>query len=427
MNVRTLAAQALEEVRSEKRSLNTVLPKTLEQALPADQALLQELLFGSCRWFFFLDQVVSAYLQRPLHKKDTLSKTILVLGAYQLIFTRIPDHAAIHETVEAAKELGLENTKGLINAILRQVARSEKPVIDDAAIAQSFPEWFTAKLSNNWPENSVQILKASNQHPPMTLRVNVSKISREEYLSTLVNEGIAATPCKFSGKGIQLDKPCDIKILPYFEEGFISVQDEAAQLSTQLLCLEPEMRVLDACSAPGGKTCAMLEDQPSLDVLALDHDARRLRRVSENLERLGLRATTKAASAEELETWYDGNAFDRILIDAPCSATGVIRRHPDIKLLREPSDLKNLAELQLQLLTTLWKTLKVGGRLVYATCSIFPQENARVIERFLKTQTQATLEPIQETWGFDTGFGTQLFPEEGAHDGFFYAVLTKDQ
>lgn len=426
MNVRTLAAQALEEVRSEKRSLNTVLPKSLEQALPADQALLQELLFGSCRWFYFLDHVVSSYLQRPLHRKDTLSKTFLILGAYQLLFTRIPDHAAIHETVEAAKELGLENTKGLINAILRQIARDEKPEIDASAIEQSFPEWFSAKLANNWPEHYEQILKASNQHPPMTLRVNTSKISQENYLAALNEAGTNASPCSISTKGIQLETPCDIKTLPNFDAGYISVQDEAAQLSTQLLALKPGMRVLDACAAPGGKTCAMLESQPEIDVLALDHDARRLKRVEENLQRLGLTARTQAASAQELDSWFDGNAFDRILIDAPCSATGVIRRHPDIKLLREPSDLKNLAELQLQLLTTLWETLKSGGLMVYATCSIFPQENARVIERFLKTQGQASLVPIEESWGLDTGFGTQLFPEEGAHDGFFYAVLIKE-
>jgi 16S rRNA (cytosine967-C5)-methyltransferase len=426
MNVRTLAAQALEEVRSEKRSLNTVLPKALEQALPADQALLQELLFGSCRWFFFLERVVSGYLQRPLHRKDTLSKTFLIIGAYQLLFTRIPDHAAIHETVEAAKELGLENTKGLINAILRQIARDEKPEIGASAIEQSFPEWFSAKLGNNWPEHYEQILKASNQHPPMTLRVNTSKVSRDAYLAALKEAGTNASPCVFSTKGIQLETPCDIKALPNFDAGFISVQDEAAQLSTQLLELEPGMRVLDACAAPGGKTCAMLESQPDLDVLALDQDARRLKRVDENLQRLGLTARTKAAPAQETSSWFDGDAFDRILIDAPCSATGVIRRHPDIKLLREPSDLKNLAELQLQLLTTLWETLKSGGLMVYATCSIFPQENARVIERFLKAQEQASLTPIEQSWGFDTGFGTQLFPEEGAHDGFFYAVLIKE-
>ncbi|KZY68266.1 hypothetical protein A3742_10105 [Oleiphilus sp. HI0071] len=426
MNVRTLAAQALEEVRSEKRSLNTVLPKVLDQALPADQALLQELLFGSCRWFFFLDQVVSGYLQRPLHRKDTLSKTFLIVGAYQLLFTRIPDHAAIHETVEAAKELGLENTKGLINAILRQIARDEKPEIDASAIEQSFPEWFSAKLANNWPESYAQILKASNEHPPMTLRVNSSKITRDDYLKALNEIGTVASPCSFSQKGIQLEAPCDITTLPNFDAGFVSIQDEAAQLSTQLLALEPGMRVLDACAAPGGKTCAMLESHPDLQVLALDHDARRLKRVDENLQRLGLAAKTKAAAAQEVDSWFDGNAFDRILIDAPCSATGVIRRHPDIKLLREPSDLKNLAELQLQLLTTLWKTLKPGGLMVYATCSIFPQENARVVERFLKVQEQASVAPILQPWGIDTGFGTQLFPEEGAHDGFFYAVIIKE-
>jgi len=426
MNIRAIAAEALIEVHVQKRSLNTVLPKALTQVRAADQALLQELLFGSCRWFFYLQNLIDEQLDRPLHKKAEASKVLLILGAYQLLFMRIPNHAAIHETVEAAKELKQTNTVGLINAVLRNISRADLPEINREATERSFPDWFSAKLKNNWPDHWQGILAASNNHPPMFLRVNVSKTSRSEYLDQLHQAGINATEALHSSKGIKLEAPCDVFSLPDFENGFVSVQDEAAQLSTELLELAPNLRVLDACSAPGGKTCAMLESEPSLELIALDQDASRLERVKENLNRLELNARTIAASAEDTDHWYDGVPFDRILLDAPCSATGVIRRHPDIKLLREPQDLKKLAELQLQLLASLWQTLKAGGKLVYATCSIFPQENARIIERFLAKEPSAELQPLSCNWGFDTGFGHQLFPQEDGHDGFFYAVLNKN-
>jgi len=426
MNVRILAASALDEVRLEKRSINTALPRALSEARSVDAALLQELVFGSCRWFYFLNEIVNNHLQRPLHRRDESTRTLLILGAYQLIFTRIPDHAAIHETVEAAKELGLAKTTGLINAVLRAISREDSPLIDEAAIHASFPDWIPAKLANNWPDQAEQILKASNAHPPMFLRVNQAKTSRDEYLKQLETLEIEAQPCAFAPNGIRLTKPCDVLTLPGFESGLVSVQDEAAQLCTQLMDLAPNMRVLDACSAPGGKTCAILEADSSIALTALDQDAKRLKRVEENLARLELNASTHASAAEDLEQWFDGEAFDRILLDAPCSATGVIRRHPDIKLLRDPADLKKLADLQLHLLTSLWKTLKVGGKLVYATCSIFPQENARVIERFLKGEPSAKCLPINQPWGVDTDYGKQLFPQEDGHDGFFYAVLSKE-
>lgn len=425
MNVRTAAANALNEVRNEKRSLNSVLPRALDSVRETDRPLLQELLFGCCRWFFFLDDLVNDELERPLPRNEETTRILLVIGAYQLIFTRIPDHAAINETVEAARELQQVKTIRLINAILRNISRNEPMEVDERAIALSFPDWFSAKLNNNWPEQAEQVLRASNEHPPMFLRVNTSKTSRDDYIKALQSAEIECSPCDFSSKGVRLHTACDVQKLPFFEDGHVSVQDEAAQLSTPLLDLAPEMRVLDACSAPGGKTCAMLEAEPTLKVVALDQDANRLKRVTENLDRLGLTAETRAAQAENLERWYEGEPFDRVLLDAPCSATGVIRRHPDIKLLREPADLKNLAELQLELLASLWKTLKVGGKLVYATCSIFPQENARIVERFLASQQDAQLVPIESDWGVDTGFGKQLFPDTNAHDGFFYAVLSK--
>ena len=275
MNVRTAAAN--------------VLPKALESVREADRPLLQELLFGCCRWFFFLDDLINDELERPLPKNEETTRILLVLGAYQLLFTRIPDHAAINETVEAARELQQVKTIRLINAILRNISRNDPIEIDDRAIELSFPDWFSAKLRNNWPQQADQVLRASNEHPPMFLRVHTGKTSRDDYIKTLETAEIECSPCNFSTKGIRLHSACDVQKLPLFEDGLVSVQDEAAQLSTALLDLAPEMRVLDACSAPGGKTCAMLEAEPTLKVVALDQDANRLKRVTENLERLGLR------------------------------------------------------------------------------------------------------------------------------------------
>lgn len=250
MNVRILAASALDEVRLEKRSVNTALPKALAEVRPVDAALLQELVFGSCRWFHFLNQLVNEHLQRPLFRRDEGTRTLLILGAYQLIFTRIPNHAAIHETVEAAKELGLSKTSGLINAVLRTISREEMPEIDGAAIRASFPEWIPAKLDNNWPEHADQILKASNAHPPMFLRVNQAQTSRDAYLVQLKEQDIEAQACTFAPHGIRLVTPCDVHALPGFDDGVVSIQDEAAQLCTQLMDLAPSMRVLDAAMRP---------------------------------------------------------------------------------------------------------------------------------------------------------------------------------
>ena len=425
MNIRTIAVEVLLGVQRDKRSLNTLLPKAQDKVSDTDKALLQELVFGCCRWYFYLEKLTAEQLERPLHRKDNETRLLLILGAYQLLFMRIPDHAAINETVDAAKELDQAKTKNLINAILRNIAREKEQY--KANNEDSFPDWFSAKLRNNWPEQAESAFEASNQRPPMTLRVNKQHLSQQQYLDILEKDAIEALPCTYSDKGVVLKQACDVRELPLFEQGHISVQDEAAQLSTTLLDLAPNLRVLDACAAPGGKTCAMLEQEPSLDLVALDHDGMRLKRVEENLSRIHAKAQLIKAEAENTETWFDGQAFDRILLDAPCSATGVIRRHPDIKLLRDPADLKKLAELQLQLLLGLWDTLKSGGRLVYATCSIFPQENARIIERFLAQTSDAELLPIEAQWGIDTGFGRQLFPQTGeeGHDGFFYSTLLK--
>jgi 16S rRNA (cytosine967-C5)-methyltransferase len=423
-NLRVIACQILNQVLSNQQSLSSCLEPATTELSSRDKALVQELVFGSCRWYYALQQQCQSLMTQPLAKKYQLADPLLVIGAYQLQFMRIPSHAAINETVEAAQALGLRALKGMINAILRKLAKQN--IAEQAnAHAQSHPAWIQAKVQHNWPSHAEQIFAANNQKPPMMLRVNPQQTTVEEYLARLRESDIEAHPCEFASHGIRLEKPCLVSTLPDFDKGACSVQDEAAQLCTQLLDLQPNMRVLDACAAPGGKTCAMLESQASLKMTALDSDVLRAKRISENLERLTLSATIKIAAAEKIEDWWDQQAFDRILLDAPCSATGVIRRHPDIKLLRREGDIKQLAALQLEMLQALWKTLASGGKLVYATCSIFPQENSRIIERFLKQERSASLVTIDAEWGQDTGFGRQLFPRNDSHDGFFYACLSK--
>ena len=260
----------------------------------------------------------------------------------------------------------------------------------------------------------------------MILRVNRRHNSRDAYLKLLSEAAVAAQPCDYSRDGIVLDAACDVRDLPGFAEGWISVQDEAAQLAADLLDLAPGQRVLDACCAPGGKTCHILEAQPQLaGVVAVDLEDKRLLRVHENLERLGLEAELIAADGRDTATWWDGKPFQRILLDAPCSATGVIRRHPDIKLTRQPDDIAALASLQGELLDAMWTTLEVGGILLYATCSTLPTENTEVIEAFLARTSGARELDIAGSFGVKQPHGRQLLAQEGGHDGFYYAKLIK--
>jgi 16S rRNA (cytosine967-C5)-methyltransferase len=435
-DTRALSALLVYEVCISQKSLNTLLPLTSHQVDEKDRALLQEIVFGTCRWLLWLKTLYQPLLSKPVHRNDFLIECLLCVGLYQLLFTRIPAHACLNETVEAAEKLGLSRFKGLVNALLRQVSQQEIDIDDhetrEAMTSLSHPQWLQDKLKHNWPEQWLNILEQNNQHPPMALRINPcfypadsNKPLQETYLEKLNAQDSQAKVSLISPYGVILESACSVQGLPDFSEGGVSVQDEAAQLSSELLDLKPNLRVLDACAAPGGKTCSMLEKEPSLSVIALDSDAKRAERIEENLSRLKLKAEIKIAQAEDLAEWWDGVYFDRILLDAPCSATGVIRRHPDIKLLRQEGDIKQLAELQFKLITTLWETLAPGGLMLYATCSVFSQENSRIIERFLKQTVDAKLIPIEANWGHNTGFGTQLFPVKDSHDGFFYARIQK--
>ena len=430
MSPRLAAANALALVMAGKASLGTSLPPQLAHVAPRDQALARELAFGTARWYFRLQGLAEQLLQKPLKAADRDIHALLLVGIYQLLYTRIPGHAAISETVDAAVRLKMAWAKGLLNAVLRRGQREGNELLAqlerDPVIRTAHPRWLQKRLKADWPDHWESICAANNLHPPMTLRGNRLRGTRDRYLTRLREAGIEANPCRFSVDGLTLQAPRDVHQLPGFAEGEVSVQDEAAQLAAPLLDLKAGQRVLDACCAPGGKTCHILELEPGLsELVALDLEPSRLERVRENLQRLQLQATLKAADGRELASWWDGRPFQRILLDAPCSATGVIRRHPDIKLTRQSEDIAALAALQGELLDTLWQTLEVGGILVYATCSVLPEENTRVIEAFLQRHSGARQLPVEVGEGATQPAGRQLLPQPEGHDGFYLARLVK--
>ena len=430
MNPRLAAAKALTAVLNGKASLNSSLPLQLDKVEARDRGLTQDLAFGTARWQPRLSALANKLLQKPFKAADADVEALLLVGLYQLLYTRIPAHAAIGETVGCADKLKKPWAKALLNAVLRNAQRESEALLveleHDPVVRTAHPRWLQKSLTAFWPEQWEAICAANNAHPPMILRVNRRHKTRDAYLQLLVESGIEARPCVFSQDGIVLAEPCDVRNLPGFAEGWISVQDEAAQLAADLLDLAPGQRVLDACCAPGGKTCHILEVEPKLaGVVAVDLEAKRLVRVRENLERLGLSAELIAADGRDTATWWDGKPFQRILLDAPCSATGVIRRHPDIKLTRQPDDIGALATLQGELLDAMWPTLEVGGILLYATCSTLPTENTEVIEAFLARTPGARELDIAGQFGIKQPHGRQLLAQEGGHDGFYYAKLIK--
>ena len=430
MNPRLAAARALAAVLNGKASLGSSLPPLLDKVEPRDRSLAQDLAFGTARWQPRLALLADKLLQKPFKAADRDVEALLLVGLYQLLHTRIPAHAAIGETVACVDKLKKSSLKGLLNAVLRNAQRDHEALFAelerDPVLHTAHPRWLQKRLKADWPEQWQAICTANNEHPPLILRVNRRHGSRDDYLAELRGNGIEAEPCTFSRDGIRLLQPCDVKTLPGFAEGRVSVQDEAAQLAADLLDLAPGQRVLDACAAPGGKTCHLLEAQPQLsEVIALDLEPGRLARVQENLERLQLKATLIAADGRATKVWWDGKPFQRILLDAPCSATGVIRRHPDIKLTRQADDIAALAQLQGELLDALWPTLEVGGVLLYATCSVLPQENSDNIAAFLQRTPGARELDIAGAFGLKQAHGRQLLPQADGHDGFYYAKLIK--
>jgi 16S rRNA (cytosine967-C5)-methyltransferase len=430
-DARAVAARVLVQVVDEGRSLTDVLSECLKTIQDARQrALIQEISYGTLRWYYRLDGMLGQLLRKPLKKKDVDIYCLLLTGLYQLDQLAMPQRVAVNETVQATRSLNKQWASGLANAVLRgyqrQSADLQAAMAQDETVTYAHPAWMIAVLKADWPDNWQDIVAANNTRPPFSLRVNRQRLSRDEYLERLSEQQLAAKPLEFLSHGILLEKPVPVELLPGFSDGYVAVQDGAAQLVPGLLALAPGQRVLDACAAPGGKTAHILETGVELAGLtAVDIDGRRLDRVAENLLRLGLQAELVQGDASDPGQWWDGLPFDRILLDAPCSATGVIRRHPDIKLLRKPADITSLASRQAQLLQTLWPLLTPGGMLLYCTCSVLQEENGGQIEHFLMTQPDAVESVIDAGWGRACRHGRQLLPGENDMDGFYFACLRK--
>jgi len=411
------------------RSLSASLPGHLATLSdPKDRALVQEICYGVLRWLPRLDYWLRPLLTRPMERQDPIVLALLLAGLYQAGCLRVPPHAAVAATTEACRRLKKPWAVPLVNAVLRRFlatreASIERTYPESARFAH--PEWLLAAFRTAWPSHWEAIAMANNQAPPMAIRVNARRAGRDAYLVELRDAGIPATPARHADQGLVLASPMEATALPGFRMGAVSVQDTAAQLAAPLLDVRAGHHVLDACAAPGGKAAHLLEISPAARLVAVDKDPGRLVKVSSNLERLGLQARVMTGDAADPSTFWDGHLFDRVLVDAPCSGTGVIRRHPDIKVLRRPSDIARMAREQSRLLEALWPLLAPGGKLLYATCSILPEENAHRIDAFLGAHPDARLVPIEAPWGRDTGANRQILPGEDGMDGFFYALLQK--
>jgi 16S rRNA (cytosine967-C5)-methyltransferase len=428
MNVRAVAARLLGQVLGQGQSLALVLPPALERVDPRDRGLLQELGYCVCRWQPMLQALLDHLLERPLDAREPAVRALLLIGLYQLHHLRVPAHAAVAETVTAARQLRKSWAAGLVNAVLRSFLRQRVELVAmlemDREARTAHPRWLLDALERDWPDDWPAIVAANNAHPPLTLRVNTRRLGREDYQSRLAEAGWTAEPGA-APMALTLAEPVEPTLLPGFAEGWVSVQDAAAQWAAPLLDLGPGLRVLDACAAPGGKTGHLLESVPDLDLIALDRDVARLERVRENLARLRSSAHLVVGDAERPAEWWDGIPYDRILVDAPCSATGVIRRHPDIKLLRRERDIAALAESQRTMLSSLWPLLRPDGRLLYVTCSVLRRENEEVVAAFLAAHPDAWEPPSVADWGRASTHGRQILPGEAGMDGFYYAVLVK--
>ncbi|MBB3169809.1 16S rRNA (cytosine(967)-C(5))-methyltransferase RsmB [Simiduia aestuariiviva] len=428
MNSRALAAQALAQVLNDGQSLATVLPRTLARTPERDRGLVSELCYGGCRWFHRYNPVVQQLLSKSFKPKDTDLLALLILGIYQLEQMRVPDHAALANTVEACRALKKDWATKVVNGVLRNFQRNRAKLMADAdklpGVQHSHPRWIHKALSQHWPAQVADIEVANNQHPPLALRC-AAELDRDSYLATLASAGIASSSGALANQSVILDTACDVTQLPCFATGQVSVQDEAAQLAAELLPIPTGGRVLDSCCAPGGKSVHLLQQNPGIALVGVDADADRLSRVQENLDRCQQTAQLLVGDAAEPSSWWDQVPFDAILLDAPCSATGVIRRHPDIKLLRKPADIDKLAALQQRILTALWPLLAPGGHLLYATCSVMPQENTLVMEHFLANNENAQEVPLPDRWGVAQAAGRQLLPGQHNSDGFYYCLVQK--
>jgi 16S rRNA (cytosine967-C5)-methyltransferase len=426
-SLRADAAQVLFKILEQGMSSRECLAEAQKVHSDQDKAWLQEMVYGVLRQLPLLQYWLRLLLDKPLKNRFKVVEHIILLGFYQLAFSRVSTHAAVSETVDACQSVNAVAMKGLVNAILRNFIRQETALIrpDDQQINSGLPKWLYKKLANQYPLQLDDLVTAMQQKPPLWLRINCLKITKADYMEALRGAEIDFSESERHSHAVILDRGCDITSLPGYHQGWFAVQDGAPQLAAKLLNPQVGERILDCCAAPGGKTCHLLEVQPNIEqCVALDIDQQRLERVSENLLRLDHKADLLSGDASKPELWWDGRQFDRILLDAPCSATGVIRRHPDIKWLRKSADIEVLVDLQKQILTAIWPLLKPGGTLLYATCSILAEENQQQICNFLQQYADAELSPIAECETSELP-GLQILPGEGQMDGFYYARLLK--
>ncbi len=430
---RAAAAQVVDAVTSEGQSLDAAITRHEEQLPPGERPLLRMLSYGTLRNHWRLQEWIGELVNRPLKKRDSVINALLAIGLYQLCETRIPDHAAVSQTVEAVRQLRRPKLAGLVNACLRRFQREalaeRDPVGDESRF--NHPQWLIDSLREDWPEDADQILAANNARAPMWLRVNASRGTAAEYKGRLAAEGIESILLEGIPDAVRLREPQGVGDLPGFDDGDVSVQDAAAQIAARWLMQEGPRRVLDACAAPGGKSGHILElGGDALELTAVDNDAKRLDRVRENHARIGADATIVAGDASKPEEWWDGALFDAVLLDAPCSATGVIRRHPDIKLLRRDTDIEALSDLQADILRSLWPLLAPGGRLLYVTCSVLAAENDNVVQAFLEANGDAAEDAVLPNNNIRDlmrrkACGYQVLPGTADLDGFYYACLVK--
>lgn len=428
-NSRLIAAGVLSEVLQNRHSLTASLER-INAGFGDDRerAFVKQLCFGTLRWYYRLEFLLDGLMEKPLKPKDTDIRILALLGLYQLGYTRVKPHAAVAETVAAARRK--QWARPLLNAVLRgyqreKSERDEQADLDPQA-RTAHPQWLLTEIQRCWPLQFDEICAQNNLQPPMVLRVNRLQVSRAAYLEQLQAAGIEASADLPAASAVKLSRAVGVAELPGFARGRVSVQDGAAQLAASLLEIRPGQRVLDACAAPGGKTVHLLETCPDPgELVAVDIDALRARRISENLARAGLEARVCVEDMTDPPVEWKQGRFDRILLDVPCSATGVIRRHPDIRILRKPSDLASLSEIQQVLLRVVWSCLKPGGVMLYSTCSLLEDENHLQIARFLAEQEDAVESPIDAEWGIRCSHGRQILPGEDGMDGFYYARLVK--
>ena len=427
-DARRVALQVILQVVDRGRSLDEIFNSDWYQSLELDRrdlALSRELVSGYCRWYFALSALLAGRLKKPLRARDRDIEVILILGLYQLLVMGTEPHAAVNETVKLALVQKKSWARGLVNALLRGVVR-DRVELDSSMSLHAYPDWMLARIRRDWGEQAEQVLIQGNCRPPMTLRVDTRQAEISDVINELSAAGIDANRHAAIDSALELSSPCEVTQIPGFAQGVVSVQDAAAQIAAPLLGCRPRMRVLDACAAPGGKTAHLLQYYENIELDALDNSESRLQRLHQNLRRIDKSARVLTGDAASPETWFDGNNYDCILVDAPCSASGVMRRHPDIKLLRRESDIMPLLAHQRKILDALWRLLNPGGRMLYCTCSVFKDENENQISKFLERHADCDEIKLNDVgWGEPRPCGRQILTGSDNMDGFFYGLLTR--